>query len=201
MTTTRREFLQRAAAAGAAASLPFTLTAGRARAANVNSQLTVAAIGVGGSRGAFSQGGAVARRAAQHARMIAVCDVDAVHNAEFNKSFEGKLTDCRRCPRKHECMRNPASADTREGHGRQVSFTVSTGRSATDWMRRRVDSALGKHYYSHRMSVVEPVFANIGTNKGLSRFSLRGRHKVQGQWRLYCLVHNIEKLMRYGAIR
>lgn len=47
---------------------------------------------------------------------------------------------------------------------------------------------LGKHYYSHQSSVVEPVFANIGTNKGLDRFTLRGKQKVQGQWRLYCLV-------------
>jgi transposase len=114
--------------------------------------------------------------------------------------FEGRLTDCRRCALKADCMRHPTSADTRKGNGRQVSFTVSTGRSATEWMMRRVDSAIGKHYYSHRMSVVEPVFANIGTNKGLNRFTLRGKQKVQGQWRLYCMVHNIEKLMRYGAI-
>ena len=126
---------------------------------------------------------------------------EATHGADRSKlAFEGKLTDCRRCALKHDCMRNPASADTREGHGRQVSFTVSTGRSATDWMMRRVDSAIGKHYYSHRMSVVEPVFANIGTNKRLNRFTLRGKQKVQGQWRLYCLVHNIEKLMRYGTV-
>jgi len=115
-------------------------------------------------------------------------------------SFEGRLTDCRRCPRKHDCMRNPSSADTREGHGRQVTFTLSAGKTATDWMKRRVDSKVGKHYYSHRMSVVEPVFANIGSNKGLNRFSLRGKEKVQGQWRLYCLVHNIEKIMRYGQM-
>ena len=114
--------------------------------------------------------------------------------------FEGRLSDCRDCALKHECMRNPESADTRKGNGRQVSFTVSTGRSATEWMMHRVDSALGKYYYSHRMSVVEPVFANIGTNKGLDRFTLRGKKKVQGQWRLYCLVHNIEKLMRYGTV-
>lgn len=126
---------------------------------------------------------------------------EATHGAGRSKlAFEGKLTDCRHCAIKNECMRNPASADTRQGHGRQVSFTVSTGRSATEWMMRRVDSALGKHYYSHRMSVVEPVFANIGTNKGLNRFTLRSKKKVQGQWRLYCLVHNIEKLMRYGAM-
>lgn len=115
-------------------------------------------------------------------------------------SFEGNLTDCRHCALKHQCMRNPQSADTREGHGRQVSFTVSNGKTATDWMKRRVDSQRGKAYYSHRMSVVEPVFANIGTQKRLDRFSLRGKEKVQCQWRWYCLVHNIEKLMNYGAI-
>lgn len=55
-------------------------------------------------------------------------------------------------------------------------------------------------FYSQRMSVVEPVFGNIGTNKRLNRFSLRGKTKVQGQWRLYCLVHNIEKLANYGRM-
>jgi transposase len=114
--------------------------------------------------------------------------------------FEGRLTDCRHCDLKHQCMRNPSSADTRDGHGRQVSTTWTNGRTATDWMKKRVDSIEGKTIYSHRMSVVEPVFGNIGTNKRLSRFSLRGRDKVQGQWRIFCLVHNIEKLMRYGAI-
>lgn len=114
--------------------------------------------------------------------------------------FEGKLTDCRSCPLKHQCMRNPTSADTREGHGRQVSITINSRGSALYWMQKRVDSQLGKQIYSHRMSVVEPVFGNIGTNKGLDRFSLRGKDKVQGQWQLYSLVHNIEKLMRYGDI-
>ncbi|MCG8312942.1 MAG: transposase, partial [Pseudomonadales bacterium] len=34
----------------------------------------------------------------------------------------------------------------------------------------------------------------------LNRFSLRGKSKVQGQWQLYCLVHNIEKIRNYGSI-
>lgn len=114
--------------------------------------------------------------------------------------FEGKLTDCRQCPRRSECMRNPHSADSREGHGRQVSITYTNGRTPEDWMHKRVDSKEGKVIYGHRMSVVEPVFGNIGTNKGLNRFSLRGKEKVQGQWRLYCLIHNIEKIKNYGAI-
>ena len=113
-------------------------------------------------------------------------------------AFEGRLTDCRSCPLKHQCMRNPESADTRKGHGRQVSKTYYKRNSSMTWMRRRVDSQLGKTIYGHRMSVVEPVFGNIGTNKRLNRFTLRGKEKVQGQWRLFCLVHNIEKVANYG---
>jgi transposase len=116
--------------------------------------------------------------------------------------FEGRLSKCRHCTLKKQCMTNPDSANTRSGHGRQVSFILGNKRAPnfTDWMKHRVDSDKGKLIYSHRMSVVEPVFGNIGTNKGLSRFSLRGKQKVQGQWKLFCIVHNIEKLMNYGTM-
>ena len=117
--------------------------------------------------------------------------------------FEGRLLQCRHCDLKTRCMTNPASADHRKGNGRQVSFIIEKAKRATnytDWMKRRIDSDRGKWIYSHRMSVVEPVFANIGTNKRLNRFSLRGKRKVQGQWQLYCLVQNIEKLKNYGKL-
>jgi len=117
--------------------------------------------------------------------------------------FEGRLSKCRTCEIKNTCMRNPESANTRKGHGRQVSFIIKKNQRAanyTDWMKHRVDSEKGKLIYSHRMSVVEPVFGNIGTNKNLNRFSLRSQKKVQCQWQLYCLVHNIEKLANYGKM-
>lgn len=123
---------------------------------------------------------------------------DTAGNTKFY--FEGRLSDCRQCPRKYDCMQTPSSADGRNGHGRQLTFTVKTRTTATDWMKKRVDSKKGKLIYSHRMSVVEPVFGNIGTNKGLNRFSLRGKAKVQGQWQLFCMIQNIEKLMRYGSL-
>jgi len=34
--------------------------------------------------------------------------------------------------------------------------------------------------------------------KGLDKFSLRGKVKVNIQWLLYCMVHNIEKVANYG---
>jgi len=116
--------------------------------------------------------------------------------------FEGRLSKCRGCALKAQCMTNPDSANTRKGHGRQVSFILENKRAAnyTDWMKRRVASDKGNLIYSHRMSVVEPVFCNIGTNKWLRRFSLRGREKVQGKWKLFCMVHNIEKLANYGKM-
>jgi hypothetical protein len=116
--------------------------------------------------------------------------------------FEGRLLQCRNCDKKQQCMHNPEAADHRKGNGRQVSFTLNETRAPTytDWMKHRVDSSKGKQIYSHRMSVVEPVFGNIGTNKKLKRFSLRGKDKVQGQWHLFCLIHNLEKLNNYGQL-
>jgi len=116
--------------------------------------------------------------------------------------FEGRLTKCRRCIQKDACMKNPASADTRTGSGRQVSFLIENKNTPTytDWMKKRIDSDEGKQIYSHRMSVVEPVFGNIGSNKRLNKFSLRGQTKVQNQLKLYSIMHNIEKIKNYGKI-
>jgi len=117
--------------------------------------------------------------------------------------FEGPVSKCRHCHLKPQCMRNPASPNEKKGHGRQVSFIIEKDKrkiSYTDWMKKRVDSPEGKRIYGHRMSVVEPVFGNIGTNKRLNRFSLKGKRKVQGQWQLYCLVHNIKKIANYAQI-
>jgi len=49
-----------------------------------------------------------------------------------------------------------------------------------------------------RFATVEPVFGNLRHNKRLTRFTLRGRAKVDGQWKLYCMMHNIEKLAHHG---
>ena len=65
-------------------------------------------------------------------------------------------------------------------------------------MRERIDSERGQYLYGRRLAVVEPVFANIRSTRKLNRLSLRGRKKVNAQWQLYCLVHNIGKLQRYG---
>ena len=62
-------------------------------------------------------------------------------------------------------------------------------------MRLKFDSPRGREIYSRRIATVEPVFANL-QNKGMRRFTLRGRRKVDAQWQLFTMVHNIEKIAR-----
>ncbi len=95
MKPSRREFLQRSAAAGALLSTPSIWSSRAAHGQQPSGRLKLAAIGVGGSRGAYAQGGSVAMRASHFADMAAVCDVDEVHMSEFNKKFGGKLKQYR----------------------------------------------------------------------------------------------------------
>ena len=93
--TTRRDFLRQTAATSAAFSVPFVWTNRKARAERAATDLRIGAIGVGGSRGAYNQGGHIAQRAAKFGEMVAVCDVDDLHTAEFNQKYEGKLNTYR----------------------------------------------------------------------------------------------------------
>ena len=66
-------------------------------------------------------------------------------------------------------------------------------------MKQKIDTVEGRAVYSRRLSTVEPVFGNVRAQKRMDRFTLRGRKKVTIQWMLYCVVHNIEKVLHYGA--
>ncbi len=61
-------------------------------------------------------------------------------------------------------------------------------------MRRKVRSENGKAHYGHRKYVVEPVFGQMKQGRGLRQFLLRGFGKVQAEWKLWSLTHNLRKL-------
>ena len=65
-------------------------------------------------------------------------------------------------------------------------------------MAEKIDSEKGRRIYHQRIGIVEPVYANIGTQKGMDHFTLRGKIKVNIQWLLYCIVHNMGKIAVYG---
>ena len=122
---------------------------------------------------------------------------NCIHNGYVAVKFQGALRDCVPCALRNNCLRTPDKT-----RARQVCFfrgkAAATPSSYTDIMRRAIDSPQGRALYGRRFATVEPVFANIRHNKGLNRFTLRGRTKVDAQWKLYCLVHNIEKLAHHG---
>ena len=112
-------------------------------------------------------------------------------------SFRSLARDCDGCALRAKCLRNLARGSTRQVrlfHGRVPG-------SLTEAMKAKIDTPEGRAQYARRLGIVEPVFANLRTQKRLDRFTLRGQVKVTGQWRLYCLVHNLEKLAKHGLGR
>jgi len=111
--------------------------------------------------------------------------------------FTGAQRDCKSCPRRAQRLRHPQRTMVR-----QVAIFLGqharAQEKATERMKRKIDTERGREMIARRFATVEPVFGNLRSNKRLNRFTLRGRQKVDGQWKLYCLVHNIEKLAHNG---
>jgi len=66
-----------------------------------------------------------------------------------------------------------------------------------DFMRQVIASEAGGELYSKRQCMVEPVFAQIKTNRRIDRFKRRGRAAVRSEWRLIAATHNLLKLHRH----
>jgi transposase len=108
------------------------------------------------------------------------------------------------CITSHKMKREEAEAAEgavkREKKPRKTLYLRINGKeSLMEKMRQKIDEPEGKALYSWRMQIIEPCFANIEYCKGLNRFTLRTQKKVNGQWLLFCLVHNIGKCVPYYA--
>jgi hypothetical protein len=101
--------------------------------------------------------------------------------------------DCKQCQLKAICFRRKKT--------RRRTLDVPIGAAENNFskaMIEKVDSEKGRKIYPQRMAIVEPVFANIRSQKRMDRFTLRGKIKVNIQWMIYCMVHNIEKISNYA---
>ena len=117
-------------------------------------------------------------------------------NGRAYRKFAGAQRDCVPCALREKCLRTPDKTLVR-----QVAIFPKAQASPlrhTEAMKQRIDSPQGRTLYGRRIATVEPVFGNLRYNKRLDRFTLRGQRKVDTQWKLYCLVHNIEKLAHHG---
>jgi transposase len=109
------------------------------------------------------------------------------------RQYRGDERDCRECALRSRCLRTK--------HSRYRWLYVPTGTEGTNFSKQmvaKIDTERGRKIYPQRLAVIEPVFANIRVHKRLDRFTLRGKAKVNVQWLLYCMVHNMEKILNYG---
>jgi hypothetical protein len=123
------------------------------------------------------------------------------------------------------CGQSPAAASADSGYGSEAAVTdpalagidlyvavarqphgeapppaapgpgAATGLGA---MRAKLQTAAGQAIYALRKAIAEPVFGQIKATRGFRRFSFRGLAKVQAEWQLICLTHNLLKLFRAG---
>jgi len=100
---------------------------------------------------------------------------------------------CKSCEMKVKCIRS------KKGKRRTINVPIGhVPGNLSKAMADKIDSEKGRRIYPQRIAIVEPVFANIEIHKGMDHFTLRGKIKVNIQWVLYCMIHNIGKIANYG---
>ncbi len=117
----------------------------------------------------------------------------SIQDGVIYRRYASEQKDCRGCKLRSRCLRG--------GKAKRRYLNVPFGRvsaNLTKEMAEKIDTDKGRNMYHQRMAIVEPAFANITYMKRLDRFTLRGRLKVNIQWVLYCMVHNIGKIANYG---
>ena len=77
-----------------------------------------------------------------------------------------------------------------------VAGASSAEASAKEKMAQKLRSATGKLLYAARKHIIEPVFGQIKSARGIRKFLLRGLEKVSAEWQLICLTHNLLKIWR-----
>ena len=109
--------------------------------------------------------------------------------------FMGPKCACLPCKLRAKCLRYPDRTLTRavayftgKRHSNQKTFTQH--------MKDKIDTDHGRAIYSKRIGTVEPVFAHIRYALKLDRFNYRGKRKVDTQWKLFSIVHNLLKVHR-----
>ena len=98
----------------------------------------------------------------------------------------------------HKIEAHIATGKQKHGEYRQPCPRGPLPKNATrvERMKRKLQTKAGRTIYAARKTIVEPVFGQIKQARGFRQFLLRGLRKVQGEWALVCLTHNILKLYR-----
>ena len=98
-----------------------------------------------------------------------------------------RCQECKTCPHFGKC--------TTSKKGRTIWRRVADDRIKA--MRTKLDSDVGKAIYAKRKHIVEPVFGHIKAVIGFTGFHLRGLDKVNGEFTLVAIAHNLKKISKW----
>jgi hypothetical protein len=71
--------------------------------------------------------------------------------------------------------------------------------SLSDRMRHKLRTKAGRQLYRMRKAIVEPVFGQIKSGRGLARVVTRGLENVRSEFLFIAMTHNLLKLFRSGT--
>jgi transposase len=115
------------------------------------------------------------------------------YRRENNKSFKGRkyrTEGCSGCEIKSQCLASNNKKDKREISLDEKEYLI-------DDMKTKIrQEEQAKELFQKRKTSVEPVFGNIKQNMRYDRFKRRGLAKVNGEFALVCMAHNLNKLFR-----
>lgn len=99
-----------------------------------------------------------------------------------------KTKACKKCPFRKDCCRKSQTMRTIEREVREP---------LREQMKARLNEIQGKAMYNRRMHPVEAIFGQLKFNLQYTHFLLRGLHKVNAEFALMCIAHNLSKLAKH----
>jgi transposase len=115
------------------------------------------------------------------------------YKQEKNKHFRGrryKAKDCQSCEIKKLCLAKNNTNGYRE-------LRRDYREEYAEKMIEKMATDLAKEMMYTRRITVETVIGNLKSNMGYNRFRLKGLQKVNGEFKLMCIGHNLNKLYQY----
>jgi Transposase DDE domain len=114
------------------------------------------------------------------------------HPSENNlyRRSEAAEAECQGCPLREQCLQTP---EARRNH--LASLIEQATETLSQKLSAKIATPEARAIDGQRLALVEPVFGHLRAQKRLDRLTVRGKVKVNIQWMLYCMVHNIEKIL------
>ncbi|MCL1832929.1 MAG: transposase [Leptospirales bacterium] len=112
------------------------------------------------------------------------------------EEYQANVKECRICPFNVKCINTKKEMSKIEKGKILLILRNKENGSLCNAMRMNLNSVEYQDKYAHRIGIIEPAFAFIKYCMELNLFTLRSKKKVNGQWLLYCMVHNLRKCLK-----